>query len=130
MRVFEEQDERFAGLRTKTWLFCLAAVAGTVALVAFIGFKQGLFVAKSSVYFVTNSGQSIQPGLAVNYRGFKIGTVRGLTLADSDTVRVDLTIVAKYLPYIKQDAKARHTRDGTGSRGWRPTRIRQRQPDQ
>lgn len=108
----QDQDARFQHLERKIGLFVLIALAGAVLAVAAIGIKQGLFTPKTTLHFITDSAQDIAEGTAVKLRGFDIGKVERLTLADDARVQVTLSIRTDHMKWLRQDSKARLIKEG------------------
>lgn len=112
MGLFEETDRRFIGIERKIGLFIFIALIGLISVGVFIGMKQDIFTPKGHIYFITKSGQGINPGMPVKLSGFIIGKVRSSLLEDVGKVRVELSINKKYMRWIKSDATARLIKEG------------------
>lgn len=112
MKIIKETDQRFVGLEKKIGMFVVLAIVGIIAVVAFIGFQQEIFISKTSLYFIADSGQGINEGMAVKLSGFRIGKVKELSLDDIARVKVELSINSKYMRWIKSDSKARLLKEG------------------
>ena len=112
MRLFEETDRRFAGIQKKIGLFVVFALVGVVAVAVFVGVQQDYFTPKIDVYFVTQSGQDISPGMPVKLSGFVIGKVKSSSLDDIARVRVELSINKQYMKWVRTDSKAKLVKEG------------------
>ncbi|MEW6674980.1 MAG: MlaD family protein [Nitrospirota bacterium] len=112
MRILEETDQRFIGIEKKIGLFIIIAIIGVFTVIAFIGIQHDVFTPKTRIYFIADSGQGINEGMAIKLSGFKIGKVEGLSLDDIARVKVELSINTKYMKWIKTDSKARLIKEG------------------
>ena len=110
MTLLADKDERFKNLFGKAALFVLLAVIGIAAILLWTGIKKGAFTAKSPIYFVADSGQGLSEGMPVKYSGFKIGKLNTLTLDEQGHVQVEVSLEAKYLKLIRDDAVISLTR--------------------
>ncbi|MGR3177302.1 MAG: MlaD family protein [Candidatus Anammoxibacter sp.] len=107
----ETTDQRFISVERKVGIFIWIAITGIIALVAFIGIKQGIFTAKQTLYFFSDSGKDIKSGQTITLSGFKIGKVKNVLLEDITKVKVELSIYSSYMKWIKADAKAVLTKE-------------------
>lgn len=107
----ETTDHRFKSVERKVGIFIWVAIIGMVALIAFIGIKQGIFTAKQTLYFFSDSGKDIKSGQTITLSGFKIGKVKNVLLEDITKVKVELSIYSNYMKWIKADAKAVLTKE-------------------
>jgi phospholipid/cholesterol/gamma-HCH transport system substrate-binding protein len=112
MGLMKETDKRFIGIEKKIGLFVIIAIAGIIAVIAFIGVQQGIFTPKTTIYFIADSGQGITEGTAVKLSGFKIGKVARLFLDDVARVKVELSINTKYMKWIRTDSRAKLFKEG------------------
>lgn len=112
MTLLADKDERFKGLFVKVSIFVLLAVVGVASNFFYAALRQGLFVSKTSVYFIAPSSQNIHDGMAVKLSGFKIGSVKGMTLNDNAETRVDLLIEDRYMHFLRDDAAISPVREG------------------
>jgi len=82
-------------------IFTIAAMAGLVLLIFFLGSHQKWFVRKYhySTEFLTAS--SISRNMSVQYKGFSIGKIDKISLID-DKVYVNFYVLEDYKNYIKQ----------------------------
>lgn len=112
MTLLADKDERFKGLFVKVSIFVLLAVLGIAFNFMYAALRQGLFLKKSQIYFVAPTSQDIHEGMAVKLSGFKIGTVKEMTLNDAAQTRVDLLIEDRYMHFLKEDAEITPGREG------------------
>ncbi|HEY5994584.1 MAG TPA: MlaD family protein [Gallionellaceae bacterium] len=112
MTLLADKDERFKGLFIKVSIFVLLAVIGIALNFLYAALRQGLFLQKTPVYFVAPTSQDIHEGMAVKLSGFKIGTVKSMTLNDMAQTRVELQIEERYMHFLKEDAEVTQGREG------------------
>lgn len=112
MTLLADKDERFKGLFVKVSIFVLLAVLGIAFNFLYAALRQGLFVHKSPIYFVAPTSQDIHEGMAVKLSGFKIGTVKDMTLNEMAQTRVELQIEERYMHFLKEDAEVTTGREG------------------
>ncbi len=112
MAILHDDDTRFKGLEKKIGFFVIIALVGIVLTVVAVGIQQDVFSPKTRLFFVTDSGQSIDEGMAVKLSGFNIGKVEKLELTDDAKVRVTLSILRGYMKWVKNDSKARLIKEG------------------
>lgn len=112
MAILHDDDARFKGLEKKIGLFVIVAFLGIVLTVIAVGIQHDVFSPKTRLFFITDSGQSIDEGMAVKLSGFNIGKVEKLELTDDAKVRVTLTILRGYMKWVKSDSKARLVKEG------------------
>ena len=101
---------RFSRLVLKVNVFLLIALVMVGGFMALVAYKQGWFVQRSPLHFVTPNALGINKGMPVKLHGFTIGQVSELKLADGG-VDVQLSIVSQYLSRIPQGSFARHARE-------------------
>lgn len=112
MTILQNEDARFTGLEKKIGLFVVVAIVGIILTVVSIGIQQDLFSPKTRLFFITESGQDIDEGMAIKLSGFNIGKVEGLELTGEAKVKVTLSIVKKYMRWVRLDSKARLLKEG------------------
>ncbi len=112
MAILQDDDTRFKGLEKKIGLFVIIALLGIVLTVVAVGIQHDVFSPKTRLFFITDSGQSIDEGMAVKLSGFNIGKVEKLELTDDAKVRVTLSILRGYMKWVKSDSKARLIKEG------------------
>lgn len=107
MALLQDNDARFKGIEKKIGMFVILAIVGILLTVLAIGVHRGVFTPKTPLHFITDSGQSLDAGMAVKLSGFKIGQVDKLELTEQAQVRVTLSVEDKYMPWVRTDSKAR-----------------------
>ncbi len=112
MAILHDEDTRFKGLEKKIGLFVIVAFLGIVVTVVAVGIQHDVFSAKTRLFFITDSGQNIDEGMAVKLSGFNIGKVEKLELTDDARVRVTLSILRGYMKWVKNDSRARLIKEG------------------
>ena len=112
MAILHDDDTRFKGLEKKIGFFVIIALLGIVLTVVAVGIQHDVFSPKTRLFFITDSGQSIDEGMAVKLSGFNIGKVEKLELTDDAKVRVTLSILRGYMKWVKADSKARLIKEG------------------
>jgi phospholipid/cholesterol/gamma-HCH transport system substrate-binding protein len=112
MAILQNEDARFKGLEKKIGLFVLVAILGIVLTIASIGYQHEIFSPKIHLYFIAESGQDINDGMAVKLSGFNIGKVEKLALTDAAKVKVTLSINKQYMKWVRADSKARLLKEG------------------
>jgi len=90
-------------------------ILGTILFITgvyLIGQRQNMFkkTFMISVYFQNVNG--LQNGNNVRYSGINIGTVRGITMINDSTIKVDMAIEEKIISHIKKNAIATIGSDG------------------
>jgi phospholipid/cholesterol/gamma-HCH transport system substrate-binding protein len=110
--LLADKDDRFKNLFGKAAIFVLLAVVGISAIFMWTGIKKGAFTAKSPIYFVADSGQGLSEGMPVKFSGFKIGKLNTLTLDEQGQVQVEVSIEAKHLKLLREDAVISLTKEG------------------
>jgi phospholipid/cholesterol/gamma-HCH transport system substrate-binding protein len=88
---------------------------GTILFIAgvyLIGQRQDMFkkTFTISAYFQNING--LQKGNNVRYAGINIGTVKGITMINDSTIKIDMNIDEKIITHIKKDAIATIGSDG------------------
>ncbi len=112
MTLLADKDERFKGLFVKVSIFVALAVAGVVFNFFYAALRQGLFVAKTQIYFIAPTSQDIHEGMAVKLSGFKIGSVKRMALNERAETRVDVFIEDRYMHFLREDAEISPVREG------------------
>lgn len=112
MSLLTEYDSDAATLRRAARRFLLAALLVTLALIAAIVVRQGLFRQTTSYSFVTNSAQDIVKGQAVRIAGFRVGAVADVSLQDDGLVKVSMEIDADNMRFITHDAHVELRKEG------------------
>jgi phospholipid/cholesterol/gamma-HCH transport system substrate-binding protein len=107
MTRLSEQDPRFRHLERKVGLFVIFAIATMAVAVTIMGLQQGIFTPKTQIYFLDDSGEDLNVGMAVKIRGFKIGKLREVKLNEQGKVEAILRIDSSYMKWIGSDSVAR-----------------------
>jgi phospholipid/cholesterol/gamma-HCH transport system substrate-binding protein len=92
-------------------LFLLTAVLGVVGVILLLGYKQGIFVRHTTIYFHAADAFGINKGMAVRLFGLPVGTVSYLDISDRG-VKVELSIISDYTPRVPKGSRARLLREG------------------
>lgn len=112
MAILQDEDTRFKGLEKKIGLFVIVAIIGILLTILSVGVQQDVFSPKTRLYFFADSGQDIDEGMAVKLSGFNIGKVEKLELTGEAKVRVTLSIIRKYMKWVRADSNARLLKEG------------------
>ena len=112
MKLLADRDERFKGLFAKVGIFVLLAVAGVAFNLLFTGVKKGLFNPKSSIYFQVDSAEDLKEGMPVKLSGFKIGSVKNITLDSIAHAKIEMSIDNQYLLLLNEDAMVSLKKEG------------------
>ena len=107
MAILQDDDARFRGIEKKIGLFAIVAVLGIILIIVSVGIRQDFFSPKTRLFFVTDSAQGIDSGMAVKLSGFRIGTVEKLELTDKARVKVTLSIIDQYMSWVRTDSNVR-----------------------
>ena len=107
MNRLRDRDPRFVHLEKKVGLFVISAIAAMVMAVVFMGLQQGIFTPKTPIYFIDDSGEDLNVGMAVKIRGFKIGKLQEVKLNDAGKVKATMRIDSSYMKWISSDSVAR-----------------------
>jgi phospholipid/cholesterol/gamma-HCH transport system substrate-binding protein len=81
----------------------LSLILATV-FVFMLSSESSLFATKSSIYTYMTNSQSLKAGSAVQLKGIKIGSVKNVSLSDLDKIKIEITVLDEFLPYIKEDS--------------------------
>jgi phospholipid/cholesterol/gamma-HCH transport system substrate-binding protein len=100
-------NQRLLSMEKRTQRFLLGAFAVMLLVLAMIAAKQDYFQRSTAIYFITPNAQGLSKGMAVKFIGFKVGSVREVSMQPNATVRVQVSLDNEYVPLIGQDAKAR-----------------------
>ena len=94
-------------IEQRTRRFMLGAAAVLLLALLLIAVKQDYLVRSTTIYFFANNAQGLSRGMAVKFIGFKVGSVKSVSMEPNATVRVRVSLDDEYLHLIGQDAKAR-----------------------
>ncbi|MCK9388089.1 MAG: MlaD family protein [Sulfuritalea sp.] len=112
MSLLTQHDSDTDALRRGTRRFLLFAALVTLALLAAIVVRQGLFRQTTNYSFVANSAQDIVKGQAVKIAGFRVGSVSAVSLKDDGQVVVTMEIDADHMRFVTYDARVELRKDG------------------
>ena len=112
MSILIEQDSDVALLHRGTRRFLMVGALATVLIVSAIFLRQGLFRQTADLGFVTDSAQDISKGQSVKIAGFRVGSVRAVTLRADGKVEVKLEIDADYMRFVTRDAVIELRKEG------------------
>lgn len=112
MAILQDDDARFKGIEKKIGVFAMVAVLGILLIIVAIGIRQDFFSPTTRLYFITDSAQGIDSGMAVKLSGFRIGQVQKLELTDKAQVKVTLSLTGRYMPMVRADSRARQVSEG------------------
>ena len=100
-------QHKLSNIEQRTRRFMLCALALMAAVLILIAFSQNYFSRSTSIYFIASNAQGLNPGMAVKFVGFKVGSVQDIAMEPNATVRVRLSLNNEYVHLIGQDARAR-----------------------
>lgn len=107
----DARPKRFVGIGRKVSLFLLSAVFGVIAVILLVGYKQGIFVRHTKIYFNAADAFGINKGTSVRLFGLPVGNVSDLDISDRG-VKVELSIISDYTPRLPKTSRARLVREG------------------
>jgi phospholipid/cholesterol/gamma-HCH transport system substrate-binding protein len=107
----DARPKRFVGIGRKVSLFLLSAVLGVIAVILLVGYKQGIFVRHTKIYFNAADAFGINKGTSVRLFGLPVGNVSDLDISDRG-VKVELSIISDYTPRLPKTSRARLVREG------------------
>jgi phospholipid/cholesterol/gamma-HCH transport system substrate-binding protein len=111
MQEEDARPRRFIGIGRKVSVFLLTAVLGVVGVILLVGYKQGIFVRHTTIYFHAADVFGISKGTSVRLFGVPVGSVSNLDISDRG-VKVELSIISDYTPRIPKTTRARLVREG------------------
>ncbi|HKW37136.1 MAG TPA: MlaD family protein [Burkholderiales bacterium] len=111
MQEEHARPRRFVGIGRKVSVFLLAAVFGVVGVILLVGYKQGVFVRHTRIYFHAADVFGISKGTSVRLFGLPVGSVSDLDISDRG-VKVELSLISDYTPRIPKTTRARLVREG------------------
>jgi len=100
-------NQRLLTIEKRTRRFMLGAVGVMLLVLLMIAAKQDYFSRSTAIYFFTPNAQGLSKGMAVKFIGFKVGSVRNITMEPNASVRVHVSLDDEYVHLIGQDAKAK-----------------------
>jgi phospholipid/cholesterol/gamma-HCH transport system substrate-binding protein len=105
------RPRRFVGIGRKVSLFLVTAVIGVIGVILLVGYKQGVFVRHTKIYFQAADAFGISKGTSVRLFGLPVGSVSDLDISDRG-VKVELSIISDYTPRVPKSSRARLLREG------------------
>lgn len=100
-------NQRLLNIQQRTRRFMLGALGAMLVALLLIAIKQDYFVRSTTIYFFAPNAQGLSKGMAVKFIGFKVGSVKDVSMQPNATVRVKVSLDDEYVHLIGQDAKAR-----------------------
>lgn len=100
-------NQRLLTMEKRTRRFLLGAFGVMLLVLAMIAAKQDYFSRSTTILFFTPNAQGLSKGMAVKFIGFKVGSVRDVSMQPNATVQVEVSLDNEYVHLIGQDAKAR-----------------------
>jgi phospholipid/cholesterol/gamma-HCH transport system substrate-binding protein len=107
----DARPRRFVGIGRKVSLFLVTAVLGVIGVILLVGYKQGVFVRHTKVYFHAADAFGINKGTSVRLFGLPVGNVSDLDISDRG-VKVEMSLISDYAPRIPKTSRARLIREG------------------
>jgi phospholipid/cholesterol/gamma-HCH transport system substrate-binding protein len=104
--------EKTASQKISLGFFVIIGLLIFILAVYFIGDKQKMFGKTNHLETVFNNVNGLQLGNNVRYSGISVGTVRGISMINDTTIKVDMDIDKAIFPYIKKNAIAIIGSDG------------------
>jgi phospholipid/cholesterol/gamma-HCH transport system substrate-binding protein len=105
------RPRRFVGIGRKVSLFLLTAVLGVIGVILLVGYKQGIFVRHTKIYFHAADAFGISKGTSVRLLGLPVGSVSDLDISDRG-VKVELSLISDYTSRVPKTSRARLVREG------------------
>jgi phospholipid/cholesterol/gamma-HCH transport system substrate-binding protein len=93
-------------------LFVIIGTILFIAAVYLIGQRQDMFKKTFTISAFFQNINGLQKGNNVRYAGIDIGTVKGITMINDSTIKIDMNIDEKIITHIKKDAIATIGSDG------------------
>ena len=93
-------------------IFVIIGLMLFVLAIYFIGEKQKMFGETNKLSAIFNNVSGLQLGNNVRYSGINVGTVRGISMINDTTIRVDMIIDKTVFKHIKKNAVATIGSDG------------------
>lgn len=100
-------NQRLLNIEQRTKRFMLGALGAMLLALLLIAIKQDYLVRSTAIYFFAPNAQGLNQGMAVKFIGFKVGSVKEVSMEPNATVRVKLSLDDEYVHLIGRDAKAR-----------------------
>lgn len=104
--------EKGKGVKWKTGAFTIAGLGIALLLIFFIGSQQNLFSSTSNLYVNYRSVAGLKEGAFVRFNGINVGTVDLISIINDSTVKVDISVKKKVMPFVKEGSRASISSDG------------------
>jgi phospholipid/cholesterol/gamma-HCH transport system substrate-binding protein len=104
--------EKSTTQKMRLGIFVIIGLMLFVLAIYFIGEKQKMFGETNELSAVFNNVSGLQLGNNVRYSGINVGTVRGISMINDTTIRVDMIIDKTVFKHIKKNAVATIGSDG------------------
>jgi len=101
---------RFKAFRGHSLLFGIGGLVVIMALLVLYAKRLGWFEPKLVLHVVTESSEGLLPGTPVRLSGIRVGSLTGTHLLPDGRVRLELTVLERYRPWITPRSRARLTR--------------------
>lgn len=98
--------------KIKLGLFVIISTVLFMVAVYLIGQRQDMFKKTFTISAYFQNVNGLQNGNNVRYAGIDIGTVKGITMINDSTIKIDMNIDEKIITHIKKDAIATIGSDG------------------
>lgn len=112
MSILTDHELETAALRRGLRRSLLLGLLVLAAIVLAILIRQGTFRQTTEYSFVADTAQDISRGQPVRIAGFRVGSVRALTLRDDGRVDVTIEIDAEHMRFVTADARVELRKDG------------------
>lgn len=104
--------EKATTQKMRLGIFVIIGLMLFVLAIYFIGEKQKMFGETNKLSAIFNNVSGLQLGNNVRYSGINVGTVRGISMINDTTIRVDMIIDKSVFKHIKKNAVATIGSDG------------------
>ena len=104
--------EKSTTQKMRLGIFVIIGLMLFVLAIYFIGEKQKMFGETNKLSAIFNNVSGLQLGNNVRYSGINVGTVRGISMINDTTIRVDMIIDKTVFKHIKKNAVATIGSDG------------------
>jgi phospholipid/cholesterol/gamma-HCH transport system substrate-binding protein len=104
--------EKATAQKMRLGIFVIIGLMLFVLAIYFIGEKQKMFGETNKLSAIFNNVSGLQLGNNVRYSGINVGTVRGISMINDTTIRVDMIIDKSVFKHIKKNAVANIGSDG------------------
>ncbi len=107
--IFMQQDTIPRG-KSRLFTFAALMLFGLILVASLV--KQNYFSQTTTLYFFSPNGQGLNIGMAVKFAGFKVGSIKDLSIDPQAQVKATLSLNNDYIHLISKDAKARLIKEG------------------